>query len=117
MMQARFMENPICLLSLKGSTPECKSNDYVVVKVIEISPHDYNDYCGNLADSYTMITDNAKLTYIDNCGAYHCLLITISGSTEGVLVESGESGSIRNTAFWEYRDKSAASALPHIAGN
>jgi hypothetical protein len=111
--QARFVENPACLLALKASCLQSQNSGYVISKIIEISPYDYKEFCGNFLPGYRMVTDNARLMYIDSRGIYHCVLITVSGAIEGILVVSDHSDGIRNAACWEYRDKSAAKPVPH----
>jgi hypothetical protein len=99
MAKLYFVLNPHNISELKMIREKCEAHEYMIEKIIEINGRAYRKFTQHLLDD-DFIVDHLNLMYLDADDVQHCILVTVSGAVEGVLVADNEYG--RNAAFWSY---------------
>lgn len=95
-MRAYFISKPRTYRDLlKPHLPEAE-REYEIVKVIELSGIDYENFCEDMLVDREFIEDNAELC--ENGDALRCLLVKQRGKHEGILVVS-ELSSVKQAAY------------------
>lgn len=102
-MKALFTPNPTCLPALKDCTPGSSYKEYVIEEVVEIPLPEYRDFLDDFTAGYDLYVYYSGRMFIDSDGIFHCILITVSGATDGILVATDNAARIGNAAYWEYR--------------
>jgi hypothetical protein len=100
MNKAYFLRNPRGVSKLKAAVKNGEAREYVIEKVVELDENEYDKFAHNLLSHYDFVTDYSNLTYADTNKVLHCILVTISGATDGILIES--EGHALLAAYWSF---------------
>jgi len=79
--------------------PDFQPRDCVIEKIIGLTSWEYDAFSRNMLADYGFIKDNIDLMFVDQEGAYHCLLVMGEDRPDGILIESEGSGYARYAAF------------------
>jgi hypothetical protein len=83
---AFFVRHPFRIEDLQKPHLYEQRKSFVVVKTIELSKIDYENFIADLCVDRWFIEENKRLCCIDDEGVWHCLLVRHCGQPDGVLV-------------------------------
>lgn len=100
MNKAYFFRNPSSLSDLKKIMNNGEAREYIIEKIVELDEKEYNEFIHHLLLTHDMIVNNVNLMFFDENKVLHCILVTISGGIEGILIKS--EGHVLFAAYWNY---------------
>ncbi|CFX96979.1 MULTISPECIES: DUF6329 domain-containing protein [Clostridia] len=83
---AFFVKHPFRIEDLKVPHRYEMRKRFAVVKTVELSKIDYDNFIADLYVDRTFIEENKGLCRIDEDGVWLCLLVKRRGQSDGVLV-------------------------------
>jgi len=84
-------------------TADFQPRDCVIEKIIGLTSREYDAFSSNMLADHDFIKDNIDLMFVDQEGAYHCLLVVGENRPDGILIESEGSSYARYAAFLPQR--------------
>lgn len=86
-MKAHFVRKANTIDDLKGYENE-KATPFAIEEVLYLEPDEYRHFSSNLIDDHEFIAKRVGKMYVDADKVWHCILVKVKGSDEGILVES-----------------------------
>lgn len=83
---AFFVRHPFTIEDLRKPHPHKEEKPFAVVKTIELSRIDYENFIADLCVDRWFIEENKQLCCIDDEGVWRCLFVRRRGRPDGVLV-------------------------------
>lgn len=100
MNEAYFIWNPYSITELKVNKKAGGVFNYIIERIEEISYQEYKKFSHHMLLEYDFILRNADIMHLDSSHVQHCILVTVSGAIDGILIQNA--GSDRYAAFWSY---------------
>lgn len=92
--------------------PRLRLSEFIIEKTVRIPDGDLERLLCHPMDEQPFIAENAGLMYQDDAGVYHCILVTGTERTDGLLVESEGYGYAR---YASYVPETSALGCPALA--
>lgn len=79
--------------------PELRLSEFVIEKTVRIPDEDFEKMLCRPMDGQPFIAKNMDLMYQDDDDVFHCILVTGTDRTDGILVESEGYGYARYASY------------------
>ena len=117
MKKALFVRKAANLEDLKAGIGGGQyETEFVVGKIIKLTPEQYKEFSENLLDDYSFIAENIALMYVGINHDWHCILVKEQGSSTGILVESEGYAYARYAAYYGCSGARPSSGRPSPRG-
>ncbi|MBS5149646.1 MAG: hypothetical protein KHY76_01425 [Butyricicoccus pullicaecorum] len=93
--------------------PELRLSEFVIEKTVRIPDEDFEKMLRRPMDGQPFIAENMDLMYQDDDDVFHCILVTGTDRTDGILVESEGYGYAR---YASYVPEISALGYPSLVG-
>ena len=105
---------------IQRKDPSVETDRCRIVKIIELSNSDFEEFQDNLLVNYDFIAENVDEMWMDENGVDHCLLVIGEENSDGVLVQSEGFSYARYYAFMpnarDYLEREADKMIAHFIG-
>ena len=87
-MLAYFSRKNCNIQELKEAVGKGEGSRYEIEAIVALEPMEYESFSNNLLDDQIFIKEHIKHMYVTDDEVWHCILVTVKGTKEGILVES-----------------------------
>ena len=94
---AYFVEHPSTIYDLRVPHLLCLEKEYDIVKTIQLTCIDYENFCFDLLADRQFLSDNAHLC--SDFPLFRCLYVKANGHTDGILVIPDNQAYVKLAAY------------------